>query len=172
MIYCAIVVKAGDEAGTWIISPSYTRNDGLQAPNILAIAANGITPSVSDVILCAEGINPFDHSSVRSFDDNGGANPIIIATYEETLSLALNLIIQQNLNVNGKTTLGQGTYKMILGDMLAAWAQAKDAEIQALYIWGATGAPPGPTGGINPFPGVPLLAPWSSGNLSNNHKLD
>ena len=49
---------------------------------------------------------------------------------------------------------------------------AKDAEIAALYAWGATGVAPGPTGGIAPFPGTPAEVNWNSNNLSANHKLD
>ena len=166
MIYSATIIKAGDDAGTWIVSPAYTRNDGQPAPDILALSADKIVPAVNDIVLCAEGINPFDHSSVRSFDNNGGSNPIIIATYAQILETLCDMIIR------GKVTLGQGSKKMVLGDDLQTWAQAKDSEIAALYAWAATGVAPGPTGGINPFPGTPAETNWNTANLSSKHTLD
>lgn len=166
MIYSATVIRTGLETGTWVVSPAYTRNDGQPAPDILALSADKIVPAVNDIVLCAESINPFDHSSVRSFDDNGGSNPIIIATFSELFTTLCNMIVK------GKMTLGTGTMKMVLGDPLQTWAQAKDAEIQALYAWAATGVAPGPTGGISPFPGTPPIISWDAGTLSANHKLD
>jgi len=166
MIYSATVVQAGVDAGTWIVTPAYTQNDGSPAPDIPALAANGIEPVAGDVVLCAEGINPFDHSSVRSYDDNGGANPIIIATFAELFTTLCNMVVK------GKMTLGEGTEKMVLGNLLQTWGQAKDAEIAALYAWAATGVAPGPAGGINPFPGTPALVNWDAATLSENHKLD
>lgn len=166
MIYSATIKQAGEDTATWVVSPLYTRADGKSAPDITALAANGIEPVAGDIVLCTESINPFDHSSVRSFDDNGGACPVIIATFAQLLTTLCDVVIK------GKVTLGAGTYKMVLGDSLATWAQAKDAEIAALYAWGATGVAPGPAGGINPFPGVPPETNWASSNLSANHKLD
>lgn len=166
MIYSATVKQAGTETGTWLVTPLYTRVDGQPAPDIIALAANGIEPVAGDIVLCAESINPFDHSSVRSFDDNGGSNPLIIATFAELFTTLLDIVIK------GKTTLGTGTDPMVLGNALATWAQAKDAEIAALYVWGATGVAPGPTGGIAPFPGTPAEVNWNANNLSENHKLD
>ena len=166
MIYSATIKQAGETAGTWVVTPLYTSVDGLPAPDIIALAANGIEPVAGDIVLCAESINPFDHSSVRSFDNNGGSCPIIIATFAELFTTLLDIVIK------GKVILGEGTYKMVLGDPLATWAQAKDAEIAALYAWGATGVAPGPTGGISPFPGTPAEVNWNANNLSENHKLD
>lgn len=154
MIYSAKVVEAGTDDGTWLVTPLYTREDGQPAPDILALAANGIEPIAGDIVLCAEGINPFDHSSVRSFDNNGGANPIIIATFAELLTTLCNVIIK------GTATLGAGTYKMVLGDQLAIWAQSVDTALTTLS---------GAAGGV-----VPAITPslWQSTNLSENHKLD
>jgi hypothetical protein len=166
MIYSAIVIGAGEDEGTWLVSPAYTRNDGLPAPDILALSADGIEPVENDIVLCAEGINPFDHSSVRSFDDNGGSNPIIIATFAQLFTTLCDMVIK------GKVTLGEGTKKMVLGESLQTWAQAKDAEIQALYAWAATGVAPGPTGGIAPFPGTPAETMWNTNTLSTKHTLD
>ena len=166
MIYSATIKQAGTDTGTWLVTPLYTRDDGQPAPDILALASNGLEPVAGDIVLCAESINPFDHSSVRSFDNNGGACPVIIATFAQLITTLCDVIIK------GKATLGAGTYKMVLGDLLATWAQAKDAEIAALYAWAATGVAPGPTGGINPFPGTPAPVNWNSSNLSANHKLD
>ena len=72
----------------------------------------------------------------------------------------------------GKLKLGDGTYKMLLGEELKAWCQAVDNALNALYNWGATGVAPGPTGGISPFPKTPALVAWSDNNMSSNHKLD
>lgn len=166
MIYSATVVQAGEDTGTWIVTPLYTRVDGFPAPDIIALATNGLEPVAGDIVLCAEGINPFDHSSVRSFDDNGGANPLIIATFAQLITTLCDVIVKGNM------TLGAGTYKMVLGDPLATWAQGITAALQALYAWGATGVAPGPTGGIAPFPGIPAIPTWESTNLSENHKLD
>lgn len=158
MIFSATIKQAGENTGEWIVTPLYTRVDGLTAPDIIALAANGIEPVAGDIVLCAESINPFDHSSVRSFDNNGGANPIIIATFAELLTTLCDIVIK------GTATLGTGTDPMVLGNALATWAQAKDAEIQALYTWGA---------GVSPaFPGTPAVTVWDAANLSENHKLD
>lgn len=154
MIYSATVKQAGTDTGTWIVTPIYTRVDGQPAPDILTLAANGIEPVAGDVVLCAESINPFDHSSVRSFDDNGGSNPIIIATFAELFTTLLDIVIK------GKATLGAGTYKMVLGDPLATWAQSVDTALSTLSA--AVG---------NVLPAItPSL--WQSTNLSANHKLD
>ena len=166
MIYSAAVIKAGDVQGTWIVSPHYTRNDGQPAPDILALAADSIVPVANDIVLCAEGINSFDHSSVRSLDNNGGSNPVIIATFSQLFTTLCDMVIK------GKVTLGTGSKKMLLGEDVQTWAQAKDSEIQALYTWAATGVAPGPVGGINPFPGTPAETMWDAANLSQNHKLD
>ena len=170
MIYSATIKQAGEDAGTWLVTPHYTRNDGQPAPDILALSADQIVPAVNDIVLCAEGINPFDHSSVRSFDNNGGSNPVIIATYAQIFETLCDMIIR------GKVTLGQGTKKMVLGDSLEVWAQNVDAAIQALYTWAKTGTPassgPVDTGGIPTFLGTPAYTAWSSANLSTNHKLD
>src|SRR4030042_491015 len=105
MIYSATIIEAGEVAGTWLVSPAYTRVDGQPAPDIIALAADGITPQPDDIVLCAESINDFEH-------------------------------------------------------------------ISALDAWGATGVPPGPTGGIAPFPGTPAAPVWEAATLSENHKLD
>lgn len=154
MIYSATIKQAGENTGTWIVTPLYTRVDGLPAPDIIALAANGIEPVAGDIVLCAESINPFDHSYVRSFDDNGGSCPIIIATFAELFTTLLDVIIK------GKVTLGAGTYKMVLGDQLATWAQSVDTALSTLSA--AAG---------NVLPAItPSL--WQATNLSENHKLD
>lgn len=166
MIFSATIKQAGTDARTWVVTPLYTRVDGQPAPDITALAANGLEPVVGDIVLCAESINPFDHSSVRSFDNNGGANPLIIGTFSDLITTLFDVVIK------GNVTLGTGSKKMVLGESLAIWAQNVDAAIQALYAWGATGVAPGPTGGISPFPGTPAYTVWDNANLSNNHKLD
>ena len=165
MIYSATVVSQGIDDGTWIVTPSYTRDDGQPAPNIIALAADGIVPQTNDIVLCAESKNDFEHNSVRIFDDNKGSNPIIIAVFSQLFTTLCDL------HIKGKATLGEGTKKMVLGEPLATWAQNVDAAIQALYTWAATGTPP-PTGGIAPFSQVPAYNTWQSTNLSDKHKLD
>ena len=154
MIFSAKIIQAGTDANTWVVAPAYTHADGLQAENILALAADHIVPAVGDIVLCAEGINTFDHASVRSFDNNGGANPIIIATYAQLLETLCDVIIR------GNVTLGQGTKKMVLGDALATWAQSVDTALNTLSA--AVG---------KVLPAI-VASSWSSSNLSSNHKLD
>lgn len=166
MIYSAKVVKAGDLTGQWIVSPQYTRVDGKPAPDQTALSGNGIKPVSGDIVLCADSQNSFDHSTFRIFDDNAGAFPIIIAVFSQLLTMDLDVTI------TGKVTLGTGSQKMVLGDDLQTWAQAKDAEIAALYAWAATGVAPGPSGGIVPFPGTPAETNWDTNTLSQNHTVD
>jgi hypothetical protein len=158
MIYSAKVIQAGTDAGTWIVSPAYTTIDGLPAKNILALSSDGIVPAVDDIVLCCEGINPFDHSSVRSFDKNGGSNPIIIATFAQVFKTLCNVI------------LGQGTDPMVLGNKLATWAESVDSAVSALITWAKTGT--GSSGSIPAIFPVPTDPEWSDENLSENHKLD
>lgn len=164
MIYSAKVKEKGLTAGTWTVTPHYTTDDGQTALDIIALAADGIEPIVGDVVLCAESINDFDHEKARDFDNNGGANPVIIAVFSQLFTTLCDMTIK------GKVTLGTGSKKMVLGEELATWAAAKDAEIAALYAWGKTGT--GSAGSIPAFPGVPAETSWSSSNLSSKHKLD
>jgi hypothetical protein len=172
MIYSAKVVQAGSASGQWVVSPQYTRVDGTDAPDQTALAGSGIKPVAGDIVLCADSRNSFDHSAFRIFDNNDGACPIIIAVFSQLLTRDLNLVITGDFTAKGKATLGEGSQKMVLGGDLETWAKAKDAEIAALYTWAATGVAPGPTGGINPFPGTPPETNWNAATLSENHKLD
>jgi hypothetical protein len=164
MIYSATIKEAGTTAGTWVVLPKYTNVDAQSAPEILALAADGIVPVAGDTVLCAESINDLLHNSARVYDDNGGANPVIIGVFSQLFTTLCDV------HIKGKATLGEGTKKMVLGNELAAWAAAKDAEIAALYAWAKTGT--GAAGSIPPFPGTPAETNWSSGNLSNKHTLD
>jgi hypothetical protein len=159
MIYSAEVKSKGTIDNTWIINPIYTRIDGKPAPAIVALSADGIVPQVKDIVLCAESINDIEHNSVKSFDDNRGANPIIIGVFSQLMTTNCDLTVQ------GKLTLGTGSKKMIRGEDLKVWAQNVDAAIQALYAWGKTVDAP-------PFPGLPAYSQWSDTALSQNHKLD
>jgi hypothetical protein len=154
MIYSATVLRQGTDTGTWIVTPLYTREDGQPAPDILALAADSIVPLVGDIVLCAEGINPFDHSSVRSFDNNYGSNPIIVATFEQLFTTLCDMVVK------GKMTLGAGTEKMVLGTALATWARSVDLALSTLSA--AVG---------NVLPAI-TASVWSAANLSANHKLD
>jgi hypothetical protein len=166
MIYSAKVVQAGLITGQWVVTPQYTRYDGTIAADITALSADGIKPVAGDFVLCVESINSFDHGTSRIFDDNSGACPIIIAVFSQLLTTT------DDVTITGKVTLGTGSKKMVLGNELQTWAQAKDAEIAALYTWAKTGVAPGPTGGIVPFPGTPAETNWNTATLSENHKLD
>ena len=158
MIFAAKVKGAGTTAGTYLVSPLYTRIDGLVAPDIEALPVNSLIPAVDDIVYCAEGINDFTPATQLLINDNGGAFPLIFASLAGSIQIGANV------------TLGQGGKKMVLGDDLAAWAQAVDAALQALYTWGDLGT--GSSGSIPKFPGVPALQTWEDTNLSENHKLD
>jgi len=172
MIYAAKIVGQGTTAGTFLVTPQYTRIDGVSAPNIEALPINGLVPAIGDVVYCAEGANDFEQSMQLLINDNGGAYPIIFASLAATIEYNINLTIDGNFIAKGKATLGAGGKKMVLGDPTQTWAQAVDAALTALYAWAATGVPPGPAGGITPFPGTPALQPWQTANLSSNHQLD
>jgi len=167
MIYAAIIVSAGIiNPDAFVVKPQYTRIDGTDALNIEALPLSGLFPTVGDIVFCAEGINDFEQSMQLLINKNGGAFPLIFA------SLASPIIFKVDMTLLGKMKLGEGTKKMVLGDDLQTWAQAKDAEIAALYTWAKTGVAPGPTGGIVPFPGTPAETNWNTATLSQNHKLD
>lgn len=167
MIYAAIVRGEGQTDGAWKVAPQYTRVDGSDAPEIEALALNGLEPQIGDTVFCAEGINDFSQSMQMIFNDNGGAFPLIIASLEQMLVFSL-----VSMQIKGKIKLGEGGKKMLLGETVQTWAQSVDAALQALYAWGATGVAPGPTGGINPFSQTPPLQTWSTDALSINHELD
>lgn len=166
MIYAATVKGEGLTAGTYLVTPHYSRVDGTDAPDIEALPVNGLTPAVGDVVFCAEGINDFAQSMQMIFNNNGGAFPLIIA------SLAQILVYSVAMQITGNVKLGQGGKKMLLGETVQTWAQAVDAALQALYAWGATGVAPGPAGGIAPFSGSPALQAWPTAALSTKHELD
>lgn len=167
MIYAAIVREQGTTAGTWKVAPQYTRVDGSDALEIEALPVNGLEPQTDDTVICAEGINDFSQSMQMIFNDNGGAFPLIIASLEQVLIFSL-----VSMQIKGKTKLGQGGKKMLLGDTVQTWAQSVDAALQALYTWGATGVAPGLSGGINAFSQSPALQSWPTDALSVNHELD
>jgi hypothetical protein len=167
MIYAATVKGKGTTAGTYLVTPQYTRVDGTDAPDIEALPVFGLEPENGDTVFCAEGINDFSQSMQLIFNDNGGAYPLIIASLEQILIFSI-----VSLQLKGKIKLGEGGKKMLLGETVQTWAQSVDAALQALYTWGATGVAPGPTGGINPFSQSPALQAWPSSALSAKHELD
>lgn len=185
-VYTATVVKAGDKPGIFIVQPHRVRVDAQDAPEIPALAADGIKPPDKSLVLCIESVNAFNHEAAMDWNDNGGACPIIIAQFSAELIRDAILHVLQNLIVDGsgligvdlvvkgKASLGEATKFMVLGEPLATWAQKVDSALAALYAWGATGLPPGGlgTGGIAPFPGTPPAPVWEPTNLSDKHKLD
>ena len=167
MIYAATVMSIGITPGTFFVSPQYSRVDGTDAPMIEALPVSGLVPTITDTVICAEGINDFSQSMQMIFNDNGGAFPLIIASLAQIL--IYSVVMTQ---IKGLVTLGEGGKHMLLGETVATWAASVDAALAALYAWGATGAAPGPTGGINPFPQLPLAPVWSPLALSLKHRLD
>jgi hypothetical protein len=171
MIYSAEVKSQGLEQGTWKVAPAYIRVDGKPAPEIDALSANGIKPEVGDIVLCVESINGFEHNPVRSFDDNKGACPVIIATFADLLTMILDL------TVTGKMTLGEGSKKMVLGDTIKTEVQKMIDQLKQLRQDFSTWTPTPQDGG------AALKVVISSGFalkpdadltdiLSENHKLD
>lgn len=149
MIYSATIVSAGETDGTWIVTPAYTRADGQPAPNITALAANNLSFTAGDIVLCAESINGFEHESVRSFDNNRGANPVIIATFAELVTML------------GKLVLGEGTEPMVLGNSLKTWCESVDAALTIIEA----------ASGSDTVPAI-TASEWSDDALSQNHFLD
>jgi len=167
MIYAAKIKGEGQTAGTYLVTPQYTRVDGTDAPDIEALPVFGLEPETGDMVICAEGINDFSQSMQMIFNDNGGAFPLIIASLAQMLVFSFT-----TWQLKGNVKLGEGGKKMLLGDTVQTWAQSVDAALQALYAWGATGVAPGPTGGINPFSQSPALQSWPTDALSVKHELD
>jgi hypothetical protein len=165
MIYAATIVSAGViNPDAFVVKPQYTRIDGTDALNIEALPLSGLFPTVGDVVFCAESINDFEQSMQQIINQNGGAFPLIFA------SLASPIIFKVDMTLLGKLVLGEGTYKMLLGEKMKAWSQAVDNALSALYQWGALGT--GASGSIPAFPGTPALVAWSDDNMSDNHLLD
>lgn len=69
------------------------------------------------------------------------------------------------------TELGSGAQKMVRGDELMTHLEAINEKLQILGDWAATGAPPGPTGGIAPLVG--FMAPTIPATvLSSKNKVE
>lgn len=155
MIYAATVQGEGVTAGTYLVTPHYTRVDGSDAPNIEALPVNGLVPAKDDVVFCVEGINDFLQAKQMIFNDNGGAFPIIIA------SLAQLLVFAVSMQITGKVTLGEGGKKMLLGEDVQTWAQSVDAALKIIETAAGSDVVP------------PITASqWNTSNLSENHELD
>ena len=167
MIYAATVMSIGVTPGTYFVSPQYSRVDGTDAPMIEALPLNGLMPTITDTVICAEGINDFSQSMQMIFNDNGGAFPLILASLAQIL--VYSVVMTQ---MKSRVWLGEGLQSMLLGETVQTWAQSVDAALSALYAWGATGVAPGPTGGITPFSGTPPLLAWPPAALSLKHRLD
>ena len=155
MTYSATIKGKGILENTWIITPIYTRVDGKNAPDLTAISADGIVPQINDIVLCTESINDIDHNSARSYDDNRGANPVIIGVFSQLYTTKCDVTIQ------GKATLGTGSMKMVRGEDLATWAQAVDTALQIIQA----------AAGSDVVPAI-TASSWQSTNLSSNHRLD
>jgi hypothetical protein len=154
MIFAATIKGQGTTAGTFLVTPLYTRIDGIDAPDIEALPVNGLVPANGDVVYCAEGINDFAPSIQLLINENGGAFPLIFA------SLAVSLVYTPDIQFKGKITLGEGGKKMVLGDDLAIWAQSVDSALTTLAA--AVG---------KVLPAI-VASTWQTTNLSENHKLD
>lgn len=111
MIYAAVVISPGiKNPKAFLVTPQYTRIDGVAALDIEALPVSGLSCTPGDVVFCAEGINDFAQASQIIFNDNGGAYPLIFGT------LASPLTLKTDFSLLGKMTLGMGTAKMVLGD--------------------------------------------------------
>lgn len=172
MNYAAEVIKAGENAGEWVVAPLIIEPDGTDAMQRTAFAADAIKPAVGNFVFCIESHTDYEFNAQQRVNNPTGAYVIIAGVFSDILTRDATLKILKDLYVTGKATLGTGADKMVLGQPLATWAQKVDAALAALYAWGATGVAPGPTGGIAPFPGTPAAPVWSPSNLSQNHKLD
>lgn len=159
--FSAEVIEEGDDAGTWLVRPRTIEVTSKNAADLVALAATTLKPAVGDVVFCVETRNAYDHEAQQRINNPMGALIIIVGVFSEIV------------NFSGEIVLGEGTYKMVLGEKLGAWAAKVDASINALYSWGATGVAPGPLGGIAPFPGTPTPGAWvNADNLSQRNKLD
>lgn len=161
--FSAEVMEAGEIDGTWLVQPRIVEVTAAAQIPLVALAATTLKPEVGDVVFCIETMNDYDHTPQQRINDPGGATLIIVGVFSEVVNFA------------GEVILGEGTYKMVLGEPLGVWAAKVDAAINALYAWGATGLPPGGagTGGIAPFPGTPPAPAWvAADNLSQRNKLD
>ncbi len=162
--FSAEVIKAGDDEGTWVVRPRITEVDAQNAIDLVALAATTIKPEIGDVVFCVETRNNYDHDAQQRINDPMGAYLVIVGTFAEIV------------NFSGEVVLGAGTYKMVLGEKLGAWAAKVDASINALYSYlQSVQAPPGVLGGplVPVFPGTPTPGAWvNADNLSQRNKLD
>lgn len=162
--FSAEVIEEGDDAGTWVIRPRIIEADAKPAIDLTAIAANGLKPEIGDIVFCVETRNNYDHDDQQRINNPMGAYLVIVGTFAEIV------------NFSGEVVLGAGTYKMVLGEKLGAWAAKVDASINALYNYlQSVQAPPGALGGplVPVFPGTPTPGAWvNADNLSQRNKLD
>ena len=170
MIYAATVISAGvKNSSAFVVKPKYTRIDGTDALNIEALPLSGLLPSVGDIVFCAENINDFDQETQQLINKNMGAFPLIFA------SLASPIIYQVDFTLLGKMVLGEGTYKMVLGDALEDWLINTlktyiDSHVHVYQGTAVVGGVSGTSAGTTNAPLPPLTAP--TGILSENHTLD
>lgn len=162
--FSAEVIEAGDDAGTWVVRPRVIEADAGQAIDMIALAADTLKPVVGDVVFCVETRNDYEHANQQRINDPMGSYLIIVGTFAEIV------------NFSGEIVLGAGTYKMVLGEKLGAWAAKVDASINSLYSYlQSVEAPPGALGGplVPVFTGTPTPGAWvNADNLSQRNKLD
>lgn len=168
-VFSATVKKAGDGDGEWIVQPHVIEVNGQDAPEMPALAGQGIQPEIDNIVLCVTSRNNYDHALQNRANRSTGANLIIVAVFSDELTTDAIVNITETLNVGGdfnlegKATLGLGTQKMVLGESLAAYAATVNAALTAIIAWGANVTPP-LVGAVPPV--------WSPSNLSARHKLD
>lgn len=162
--FSAEVIKKGDDAGTWLVRPRTIEVTSKNAADLVALAATTLKPAVGDVVFCVETRNAYDHEAQQRINNPMGALIIIVGVFSKIV------------NFSGEIVLGEGTYKMVLGEKLGAWAAKVDASINALYSYlQSVQAPPGTLGGplVPVFPGTPTPGAWvNADNLSQRNKLD
>lgn len=162
--FSAEVLEAGDVDGTWLVQPRIVEVTAQPRTPLVALAATTLKPEIGDVVFCIETMNGYDHTPQQRINDPGGATLIIVGVFSEVV------------NFSGEVILGEGTYKMVLGEPLGVWAAKVDAAISALYSYlQSVQAPPGALGGplVPVFLGTPTPPAWiAADNLSQRNKLD
>lgn len=121
--FSAEVIEAGEDEGTWLVRPRTIEVTAENAVDLIALAATTLKPAVGDVVFCVETRNNYEHEPQQRINNPMGALIIIVGVFSEIV------------NFSGEIVLGEGTYKMVLGEKLGAWAAKVDASINALYSY-------------------------------------
>lgn len=152
----------------WTVNPLIQEYDGSECKPIKVISVGGIKVSVGQKVLVLTIRNNIETLEIISrYWEATAASGVIIDvvdtvqyvmrggyTIEGTLTVQKKTILQDNLDVIGSTKLGSGETKMVRGAELQEFCEEVVSVLNSIIQWGATGVPPGPTGGIAPLTGV------------------